>query len=175
MYGRSTAGSGFYRRIILAVLAVLIACGATASAQTSGNDERAAAAIGSEGPLRAAVRLDARWFADGTRSDQQTVNKPLPNWFVRHSVITGTLIGTGTGLALSRVDSIGSLNHDPRVGLIGAAGGAWGGLIASASQKARAGQKVGVGTKIGIAAGAVSLIVLPVAACYGAGGCGGSS
>ena len=85
-------------------------------------------------------------------------------------MITGTLIGTGAGLALSQVDSIGSVNHDPRVGVLGASIGAWGGLIASASQKARAGQKVGAGTRIGIAAGAVSLIVLPVLAIHSAGG-----
>jgi hypothetical protein len=97
------------------------------------------------------------------------------SWIVRHPVITGTLIGTGVGLALSRVDAIGGANHDPRVGLIGAGAGAWGGLVASAVRKARAKEKVGIGTKIGIAAGAVGIIVLPVLACYGAGGCGGAS
>jgi hypothetical protein len=59
--------------------------------------------------------------------------------------------------------------------LVGAGAGAWGGLVASALHKARAGEKVGVGTKIGIAAGAVGIIVLPLLACYGAGGCGGVS
>lgn len=97
------------------------------------------------------------------------------SWIVRHPVIVGTLIGTGGGLALSRVDAIGGMNHDPRVALIGAGAGAWGGLVASAVHKARTKQKVGLGTKIGIAAGAVAIIVLPVLACYGAGGCGGSS
>lgn len=78
-------------------------------------------------------------------------------------------------MALSRIEAIGGMNHDPRVALMGTGVGAWGGLIASAMHKARHKEKVGVGTKIGIAAGAVGLIVLPVLACYGAGGCGGSS
>jgi hypothetical protein len=154
----------------------MLFCG-TAAAQSSGGglgDERRVPA-GYDGPLHAAVRRETTWLASGTRPDHQTVTKPTPNWFARHPVIAGTLIGTGAGLALSRVDSIGGVNHDPRVGLIGAAAGAWGGLIASAAQKSRGGHKVGAGTKIGIVAGAVGLIVLPVAACYGAGGCGGSS
>jgi hypothetical protein len=162
---------GFTRPIIAGFVAAgLIVCSTIASAQTSSPDVGAAAAIGAEGPLHAALHRDAPWFRDEARSDQQTVNAPKSNWLVRHTVITGTLIGTGTGLALSQVDSIGSVNHDPRVGVLGAAIGAWSGLIASASQKARAGQKVGVGTKFGIAAGAVSLIVLPVLAVHAAGG-----
>ena len=94
---------------------------------------------------------------------------------VRHPVLTGAAIGTGVGFVLSRSDTIGGLNHDPSVALIGTAVGAWGGLVASAAHKSGTGQKVGAGTKIGIVAGAVGLIVVPVLACYGAGGCGGSS
>jgi hypothetical protein len=90
-------------------------------------------------------------------------------------VIVGTLIGTGVGAGLSQIEAIGGVNHDPKVALVGAGVGAWGGLIASAVHKARTKQRVGVGTKIGIIAGAVGLIVVPVLACYGAGGCGGSS
>jgi hypothetical protein len=85
------------------------------------------------------------------------------------------LIGTGAGVGLSRIEAIGGINHDPRVALVGTGVGAWGGLIASAVQKARRKEKVGFGTKTGIVAGAVGLIVFPVLACYGAGGCGGSS
>ncbi len=57
----------------------------------------------------------------------------------------------------------------------GVSAGVSAGLIASAVQKAHAKEKVGIGTKIGITAGAISLIVLPLVACYGAGGCGGVS
>jgi hypothetical protein len=168
---RLTRDDGFTPPIILGfVVAGLIAFNTIASAQTGRTDVGIAASIGSEGPLHVALHRGAPSFRDETRFDQQTVNTPKSNWFVRHPVITGTLIGTGAGLALSQVDSIGSVDHDPRVGVLGAAIGAWGGLIASASQKARAGQKVGVGTKIGIAAGAVSLIALPVLALHSAGG-----
>ena len=121
-------------------------------------------------PLMAAVRRTGRTLGQSSG--------PAPkqeSWIVRHPVIAGTLIGTGAGLALSRVDAIGGRNHDPRVALIGAGAGAWGGLVASAVQKARARKKVGTGTKVGIAAGAVALVVLPVLACYGAGGCGAGS
>ena len=64
--------------------------------------------------------------------------------------MTGTLIGTGAGLVLSRVDTIGGVSHDPRVGVIGAAIGAWVGLISSAAQTSRVGHKVGVGTGSGL-------------------------
>jgi hypothetical protein len=120
-----------------------------------------------DGPLAAAVRRAGKALGQSSG--------PVPEedrWIVRHPVLVGTLIGTGAGLALSRVDAIGGANHDPRVALIGAGVGAWGGLIASAVHKSRAKRKIGIGTKIGIASGAVALIVLPVLACYGAGGCG---
>jgi len=94
---------------------------------------------------------------------------------MRHPVIAGAAIGAGAGLALSHLDAIGGGNHDPRVALIGAAAGALSGLIASTVHKARAGEKVSTGEKIGLVTGAVALIALPVLACYGAGGCGGSS
>jgi hypothetical protein len=123
-----------------------------------------------DGPLAAAVRRAGEALGQSSG--------PVPEedrWIVRHPVLVGTLIGTGAGLALSRVDAIGGANHDPRVALIGAGAGAWGGLVASAVHKSRAKKKVGIGTKIGIASGAVALIVLPVLACYGAGFLGAGS
>jgi len=174
---RTRSSTCFSQPVFLRLIAVsLLFCG-TAAAQSSGGglDDEHRVAAGHDGPLHAAVRRETSWLAYGTRSDHQPVTKPGPNWFVRHPVMTGTLIGAGAGLVLSRVDAIGGVSHDPRVGVIGAAIGAWVGLISSAAQTSRAGHKVGAGTKIGIAAGAVGLIVLPVVTCYGAGGCGGSS
>jgi hypothetical protein len=127
-----------------------------------------------ERPLHAAARR-AAVLAESTVSDRQPAKAQQPNWMVRHPVIVGASIGTGVGLILSRFDTIGGVNHDARVALVGTAVGAWGGLIASAAQKKRAGNTVGIGTKIGIVAGAIGLVVVPVVACYGAGGCGGSS
>ena len=157
-----------------------LAWGSTASAQQSPDARlnevgRTAVSTVDEGPLRAAVRHAGARLAQGAAVVPQTTATQDPSWIARHPVIVGTLAGTGAGLALSQADAIGGLNHDPRVALIGAGAGAWGGLIASAVQQVRAKEKVGVGTKIGIVAGAVGLIVLPVLACYGAGGCGGSS
>jgi len=157
------------------ILAAIAACGATASAQTTrpaGLNEAGITVVRSvdEGPLRAAVRREvARLVQGSTQAPKQG------NWMGRHPVMVGTLIGTGVGAGLAQIEAIGGVNQDPTVALIGAGAGAWGGLIASAVQKVRSGEKVGVGTKIGIVAGAVALTVLPVLACYGAGGCGGSS
>jgi hypothetical protein len=165
-------------RVSAIVLAAsLLVCATTTSAQDNGDipiKERGVS-ITHEGPLHGAVRREAARLARGAASDQQTANKPDPNWFVRHPVIVGTLVGTGVGVALSRSDAIGGANHDPRVALLGAGVGAWSGLVASAARKARAREHIGLGTKIGIVASAVGLAVAPVVACYGAGGCGGSS
>ena len=123
------------------------------------------------GPLHAALRR-AR-LEQGPALTPQTQQRS--SWVGRHPVITGTLIGAAGGAALSRTRTAGGANHDPRVMLIGAGAGAWGGLVAGAVQKARAKEKISVGEKIGIAAGAIGIVVLPLLACYGAGGCGGVS
>jgi len=125
--------------------------------------------------LRAAVGRAGAQLTQSAPPVPQAKNVQRARWAVRHPVIVGALIGTGAGMALSRIEVIGGTNHDPRVALIGTGVGALSGLIASAVHTARRKEKVGLGTKIGIAAGAVGLIVLPVLACYGAGGCGGSS
>ena len=169
------------RGAALAIMTVsILAMGGVASAQPSlapgiGEVDRTVGRSADEGPLHAAVRREGARLAQNPASDPQTVKKQNSGWIVRHPVLAGTLIGTAGGAALSRVDTIGGTNHDSRVALIGAGAGAWAGLIASAVHKARAKERVGAGTKIGIAAGAVGLIVLPALACYGAGGCGGSS
>lgn len=125
----------------------------------------------SEGPLRAALHREI----DALVASSQTATGPAaassPSWASRHPVLTGAMIGTAGGAVLSRVDAIGGGAHDPRVALIGTGVGAWGGLIASAVQKSRRHEKVPAGTKALIAAGAVSLVVVPYLTCYAAGGC----
>jgi protein-S-isoprenylcysteine O-methyltransferase Ste14 len=177
---RRMKGSSRQAATIVFMAASLIACGSTAFAQRSlavGLSEVGGTVVRSadEGPLHAAVRREGARLAQSSAPDPQTAHQQGPRWIVRHPVIVGTVIGTGGGAALSRVEAIGGVNHDPRVALIGTGAGAWGGLIASVVHKARAGERIGVGAKIGIVVGAVGLIVLPVLACYGAGGCGGSS
>jgi hypothetical protein len=146
---------------IVFVIAVLTVCSSTVFAQSGPPD----------GPLRASLRREGARLIQGSAQ----APKQRESWIVRHPVILGTLIGTGVGAGLSQTEAIGGRNHDPKVALLGAGVGAWGGLIASAVHTARTGQKVGVGRKIGIIAGAVGLVVVPALACYGAGGCGGSS
>jgi hypothetical protein len=152
------------------IAASLIACGSTAFAQVGGAVVQGAG----DGPLHAAACREGARLAQSSATSPQA-RQQNPGWIVRHPVMFGTLVGTAGGAALSRVEAVGGAKHDPRVALVGAASGAWGGLIASAVHKARSNAKVGAGTKIGIVAGAVGLIALPVLACYGAGGCGGSS
>lgn len=163
---------------IVLLTASLVTCASAASAQGSTPPStteapRTAAPTAGEAPLYAAMLREA------TRLAQSPVPRPSPeqehSWVVRHPVLVGTLIGTAGGAVLARTRAVGGANHDPRVILLGTGVGAWGGLIASAVHKAHAKEKVGVGTKIGIAAGAISLVVLPLLACYGAGGCGGVS
>jgi hypothetical protein len=173
---RRTKRSAGYPAVLVFLTASLAAQGSAAFAQDGApagvyNPGDIIARSANEGPLHAAVRnADARLTQ--TPGPQTTQSS---SWVVRHPVVTGTLIGVGGGAALSRSRAFGGANHDPRAMLVGAGAGAWGGLVASAIHKARAREKVGVGTKIGIAAGAVGIIVLPLLACYGAGGCGGVS
>jgi hypothetical protein len=173
--------SGFIRQPAAAVFTVacVLAWGSSASAQPTAvagpTQMRGVVQHAGEGLLPAAVRHGAARLVHDAAPLPQTATQQRRSWIRRHPVIAGKLIGTGAGAALSRIDALGGANHDPRVALIGTGAGAWGGLIASAVQKARSKEKVGVGTKIGIAGGAVGLVVLPVLACYGAGGCGGFS
>jgi len=173
---RRTKESAGRPAAILVIAASLIACASTAFAQGSTAEvasdiEGIVVPTVQEGPLHAAARRAGAQLAQSPAPIQQA----QPGWIVRHPVITGTMIGAGAGAVLSRTQPVGGYNHDPRVVLVGAGAGAWGGLVAGAIQKARAKEKVGVGTKIGIAVGAVGMVVLPLLACYGAGGCGGVS
>jgi hypothetical protein len=142
---------------------------------------RATAADGARAPATVESPLQAAVLREGVRLAQSFAAAPATSaaqpghWAARHPVVVGLVIGTAGGAVLSQTRTVGGANHEPRVMLIGAAAGAWGGLIASAVQRARAGEPVGRGAKIAIAAGAIGLVVLPVLACYGAGGCGGTS
>jgi len=157
---------------------VLVACGASAFAQDTlvdgASDARGALAQGVDrGLLPGAARFDRDRPVPPAMPVPQTTSSS--SWIGRHPVLFGTAVGAGTGLILSQTDAVGGLNHDPRVALAGAGIGAWTGLVVSSVQKARAGKKVSTGSKVGIVAGAIAIVVLPVLACYGAGGCGGTS
>lgn len=116
-------------------------------------------------PLARSVAREAARLA--TADSEQT---PRPHadepWVVRHPVLTGALIGTATGAVLSRTDTVGGFNHDPKVALLGTGIGAWGGLIGSAIHKKRAHERVSAGHKLGIIAGVVGLIAWPAMICY---------
>jgi hypothetical protein len=93
----------------------------------------------------------------------------------RNPVLLGTLIGAAGG-AVWQASACGGISCNVgTAGLVGAGVGAYGGLVASAIQKARAKQPVSRGMKIGIAAGAIGAVGGAWLACYAAGGCGGAS
>jgi hypothetical protein len=140
-------------------------------------------------PLRSAVRRDAIEIAHGRltldvaggtasrdrREGQATGSAQQRNWISRHPVLTGTMIGTGGTLAWQGVACRGRSCNFGRAALFGAGVGAYGGLIGSAIQKARAKEPVGLGTKIGLVAGAAGALFGGLFACYAVGGCGGVS
>lgn len=128
------------------------------------------AASAVEFPLHAAVLREGARFAQRLASSPEATATRQRPWIARHPVIAGALIGTAGGAVLAQTRTVGGVNHDPRVALLGTAIGAWSGVVASAVSKARAHEPVSIGTKIAIAAGAVSLVVLPLVASYAAGG-----
>jgi hypothetical protein len=93
----------------------------------------------------------------------------------RHPVLLGTAIGAAGAAAWQAGQCGGSSCNTGTAALVGAGVGAYTGLVVSAVRKARAGQPVGRGVRIGLAAGAVAAVAGGWLACYGAGGCGGSS
>jgi hypothetical protein len=163
----------------LVVTASLSAYGGTAFAQDSVNPDRTEPSRAVDGgvtdsPLHAAIVREGTRLARAAAM-AQTSAVPQSNWFVRHPVLAGSLIGTAGGAVLAQTRAIGGANHDLRVALVGTAAGAWTGMVASAIHKARLEEPVGTGTKIAIIAGAIGFIAVPLVACYGAGGCGGVS
>ena len=121
-----------------------------------------------ENPLRAAVRHA------GARLAQGSAPVPADNGDTRSKLDRsapsdcGNVDRHGCRVGFFRLMPSGAGTDDPRVALIGAGAGAWGGLMRQLcnryEQKKRSGRQ-----KIGIVAGAVGLVVLPVLACYGAG------
>lgn len=89
---------------------------------------------------------------------QKTAPPPddRPNWFSRHPVIVGTLLGVGAGAVLTAADNI----HNPKFIPAGAGAGAYGGLIASVIQSVTSGKSIDSKVKgwllwapVGLAAG----------------------
>jgi hypothetical protein len=88
------------------------------------------------------------------------------NWILRHLVLFGTLVGTGTGGVIAANVQRG----EPAIIAAGAVGGAYGGLIASAVHKARHGEPVGRKTKFGIVIGAIGAGIASLVVLQGLGG-----
>ena len=175
-FQRRTKESAGRPAVILVIAASLIACGSTASARSSTAEvasdiEGIVVPTAQEGPLHAAARRAGAQLAQSPAPIQQAQAKVDRAASSNHGYNDRGRCRRGP----FPYQTAGGYNHDPRVALVGAGAGAWGGLVAGAIHKARAQEKVGVGTKIGIAVGAVGMVVLPLLACYGAGGCGGVS
>jgi len=108
-------------------------------------------------------------------TSQPAPARPRGNWSGRHPVLLGTMIGAGSLGAWEAIACGGHSCHVGTAALVGAGAGAYGGVIASAIQRARRHEPVGRGRKIALVGGAVGGAVAVFVACFAAGGCGGAS
>jgi hypothetical protein len=177
---RNTHRSQSARRLVVGVTLVLLIC--RSSVFTQERTPRDA------GVASAAFTLPSTWsdvglgrgglveqHHDNARETQSPVAASPQGWIGRHPVVFGTLIGAGGGIAWQASACRGPSCKVGFAGLVGAGTGAYAGLIASAVHNAKLKRPVGRGTKIAIAAGAIAGAVGVALACYGAGGCGGTS
>jgi hypothetical protein len=93
----------------------------------------------------------------------------------RHPILLGTAIGAAGAAVWQASACGGSSCNTGTAALVGAGVGAYTGLVVSAVQSARAGRPVSRRVKVGLAVGAIGAVAGGWLACYGAGGCGGSS
>jgi len=161
-------------RLLTVTLSILVLAGSSSLAFAQQNTATRVTVTAPGGDV-ATIGLSAAVAREGLRlalAAPQTASRA--SWPGRHPILLGTMIGAGTGLALSRTQMFGGYDRDPRLALAGAGVGAWAGLAVSAIQDRRAGRKVSPGRKIGILAGAAAIVVVPLITCYAAGGCGAS-
>jgi len=103
------------------------------------------------------------------------VSAPRQSPLGRHPILIGTAIGAAGAAVWQASACEGSSCNTGTAALVGAGVGAYTGLVVSAVQSARAGRPVSRRVKMGLAVGALGAIAGGWLACYGAGGCGGSS
>ena len=186
--GFRTSGLRHERRILVAAAVVLIGCQTPLFAQENQALLRhsttdtivppLSAVLRGEGVPAALDRLEAgprKRRAAGDGVAQRPAPSSRGGWAARHPVLLGALIGAGVGSVWQAGACRGSSCNVGIAGFVGAGSGAYGGLVVSAIQKARAQQPVERRTKIGLAVGAVGAAAGAFLACYGAGGCGGVS
>jgi hypothetical protein len=98
------------RRMLSAILTVLILVPAGAGAQVSST------------PLRDAAHREAVRFAKALPPPAATQPAPRRNWVARHPILTGTLVGTGIGLGFLAAEGCYSADYGCP-GLVGFYGG----------------------------------------------------
>jgi len=131
------------RRPFGAILAVLLVIPTTVRAQVPAVPlaDRATVSRTAAAPLREAVNKEAARLARASRP--MSARQTLPaqrNWFARHPVLTGTLVGAGVGLAWITAE-----------GCSGSSDYSCGGLVAFA---------VGTGAGLGALGGVVAAVIL---------------
>ena len=93
----------------------------------------------------------------------------------RHPVLLGMGIGAA-GAAVWQASACKSSScNTGTAALVGAGVGGYVGLVVSAVQSMRAGRPVSRRVKVGLAVGTIGAVAGGWLACYGAGGCGGTS
>jgi len=164
---RTIFGHRWVRRFLIVGLVAVVVSGGEALAQDMSAPAFEAGSVGSTStPISDAV-------ARLTQSPAATA--PTRSPVGRHPVLLGTVIGAAGAAVWQASACGGSSCNTGAAALVGAGAGAYGGLVASAVQTARAGRPVSRGVKMGLVVGAAAAVAGGWLACYGAGGCGGVS
>ena len=162
---RTTSGSRRIRRLLIVAVVAL------------GLGAREARAQDTSTPIAAIDRQDAAPIADSIARLTQNPSVPTARQssIARSPVLLGAAIGAGSVAAWHASECRGSACNTGIAALVGAGAGAYTGLIVSAAQSARAGRPVSRRVKLALVLGAVGAAAGGWLACYGAGGCGGTS
>lgn len=168
------------RRVVHMAVAITLTVGSNAVLAQEQPGTRPVPGAGPWLPIFAGVTLEDGLFDPLTIRESKRVRwgstaaPPQDGWARRHPVLLGSMIGLGTGLFVEG-SGCGLSSCRGRIAAPVTGAGAYGGLVASAIQKARAKQPISKPMKAGLIGGTVGVIVGSFLFCYGAGGCGGFS
>ena len=122
-------------RKTVAIVAALLILSPGVLAQTPSPPSRNVSRVAPQ-PIREAVKKEAVRLAAARRPASSAQAQSQRNWFARHPVLTGTLVGAGVGLAWIAAEGCGSSDYGcPGLAAFaagtGAGLGALGGVVAA--------------------------------------------